>query len=108
MEVKTVETPFKNDIFSMIWKAFKNLYPDKDCLCFWDPMIRDSEDGAPVYGLTDFGDDGTMCTRGVVCPLVKLTQFWGKRLGFSQYTYIKRNTMLRKTCPPCPLGGLGV
>ncbi len=53
-----METPFKNDIFSMIWKAFKNLYPDKDCLCFWDPMIRDSEDGAPVYGLTDFGDDG--------------------------------------------------
>ena len=51
-------TPFKNDIFSMIWQAFKNLYPDKDCECFWDDQIRDEEDGTTVYGLTDFSDNG--------------------------------------------------
>lgn len=53
-----MKTPFKNDIFSMIWLAFKNLYPDKDCECFWEPNIRDSADGDECYGLTDFGDDG--------------------------------------------------
>jgi hypothetical protein len=55
-----MKTPFKNDIFALIWKAFKNLYPDKDCECYWQPNIRDEEDGTPVYGLTDFGEDGTI------------------------------------------------
>jgi len=27
-------TPFANDIFALIWQAFKNLYPDKECECF--------------------------------------------------------------------------
>lgn len=51
-------TPFANDIFAFIWQAFKNLYPDKECDCFWEPQIREDENGNEVFGLTDFGDDG--------------------------------------------------
>lgn len=61
MELKDhMVTPFQNDMFSIVWQAFKNLYPDKDCQVYWEPQIRDEEDGKPVYGLTDFGDDGTV------------------------------------------------
>ena len=55
-----METPFKNDIFALIWKAFKNIYPEKECECFWEPGIRESENGSEVFGLTDFGEDGTV------------------------------------------------
>lgn len=50
-------SPFINDAFSMVWLAFKNLYPDKDCKCFWEPNIRDDEDGNECYGLTDFDEE---------------------------------------------------
>ena len=53
-------TPFANDIFALIWKAFKNLYPDKECECFWEPQIREDENGNEVFGLTDFGEDGSV------------------------------------------------
>ena len=36
------------------------MYPDKDCEIYWEPQIRDEEDGKPVYGLTDFADDGSV------------------------------------------------
>lgn len=55
-----METPFKNDIFSLIWQAFHNLYPDKQCDCYWEPEIRKAENGAEAFGLTDFGEDGTV------------------------------------------------
>lgn len=61
MELKDhMVTPFQNDMFAIVWQAFKNLYPDKDCQVYWEPQIRGEEDGEPVYGLTDFGDDGTV------------------------------------------------
>ena len=53
-------TPFVNDIFALIWQAFKNLYPDKECECFWEPQIREAENGNEVFGLTDFGEDGSV------------------------------------------------
>ena len=53
-------TPFENDIFALIWQAFKNLYPDKECKCFWEPQIREDESGNEVFGLTDFGEDGSV------------------------------------------------
>lgn len=53
-------SPFKNDPFALVWKAFENLYPGKKFEAYWDSMIRDEEDGAPVFGLTDFADDGTI------------------------------------------------
>lgn len=52
--------PFQNDPFAMVWAAFKKLYPDKDCEIYWEPQIRDEEDVKPVYGLTDFADDGSV------------------------------------------------
>ncbi len=52
--------PFQNDMFAMVWGAFKKLYPDKECEIYWEPQIRDEEDGKPVYGLTDFADDGSV------------------------------------------------
>ena len=55
-----MESPFNNDMFSVVWQAFKRLYPDKECLCEWVPEIRESEDGNPVYGLTDYGEDGSV------------------------------------------------
>ena len=55
-----LETPFQNDVFAIVWIAFKNLYPDKQCECFWETDIRESEDGRTPYGLTDFGDDGSV------------------------------------------------
>lgn len=55
-----MKTPFKNDIFALIWQAFKNLYPDKECECFWEPNIRDDKDGNEAFGMTDFAGDGTV------------------------------------------------
>lgn len=52
--------PFQNDMFAMVWGAFKKLYPDKGCEIYWDPQIRGKEDGKPVYGLTKFADDGSV------------------------------------------------
>ena len=53
-----METPFANDMFALIWEAFKKLYPGKECECMWAPKIRDSENGEPVYGVTTFEDGG--------------------------------------------------
>lgn len=55
-----METPFVNDPFSLVYQAFRNLYPEKECEAFWEPKIRDSENGEKAYGLTDFGDDGSV------------------------------------------------
>lgn len=52
--------PFQNDMFAMVWGAFKKLYPDKGCEIYWEPRIRGKEDGKPVYGLTEFADDGSV------------------------------------------------
>lgn len=27
---------------------------------YWEPQIRDNEDGKPTYGMTDFADDGSV------------------------------------------------
>lgn len=53
-------SPFKNDPFAIIGEAFRNLYPEKHYEAYWEPMIRDAEDGAPALGMTDFADDGTV------------------------------------------------
>lgn len=60
MELMT--TPFENDPFAIVAKAFKNLYPDKEYTAYWEPQIYADEPGdQKPYGLTDFGDDGTVC-----------------------------------------------
>ena len=49
-------SPFKNDPFALVWHAFTKLYPDEQFEAYWEPAIRESEDGTPVLGLTDFCD----------------------------------------------------
>ncbi len=51
--------PFQNDPFRLIHKAFRDLFPDSrvDGI-WWEPNIRESSDGSPVFGLTDLGEDG--------------------------------------------------
>lgn len=49
---------FRNDPFSMVFRAFENLFPGKKCICMWEPDIRPEPDGTPVLGLTHFDEDG--------------------------------------------------
>lgn len=55
-----MKSPFGNDIFALIYQAFKNLYPDKECSCFWNPDLQDAADdkNETVYGLTQWEDNG--------------------------------------------------
>ncbi len=54
-----VNSPFKNDPFGIIYQSFRELFPNvRVDGIWWEPNIRESEDGTPVFGLTDFGEDG--------------------------------------------------
>ena len=55
-----MESPFANDPFSLVWKAFKNLYPGKGCEVQWQPGIEDNELPEQGYGFTEFRDDGSI------------------------------------------------
>ena len=55
-----MESPFANDPFSLVWKAFKNLYPGKGCEVQWQPGIQDDELSEQGYGFTEFHDDGSI------------------------------------------------
>lgn len=57
-----MNTVFENDIFFMIYLAFKNLYPNKNCTCYWMPNIRDEENNH-AFGVTEFRDDESI----IVC-----------------------------------------
>lgn len=59
---KEMLTPFENDIFALIWIAFKNIYPDKECSCYWEPELRD-KNGEEVFGVTTFAENGTVEVR---------------------------------------------
>lgn len=48
---------FKNDQYEIVYQAFKNLFPDKDCEIWWEEQIRDDVTGNECYGLTDFPQD---------------------------------------------------
>ena len=54
----SMESPFANDMFSIVWQAFKNLYPDKDCKCQWVPELEKCDDGEQPLGVTTFADNG--------------------------------------------------
>ena len=46
-------SPFTNDPFALVYMAFKNLYPDKNCECFLGGVI-----GNEHYGETVFEENG--------------------------------------------------
>ena len=51
-----MQTPFANDMFAMIYKAFRDLYPDKDCKCQWVCQIG-SDDEDEAFGETIFEEE---------------------------------------------------
>lgn len=65
-------SPFENDPFPLVAQAFKNLYPDKKYTAYWEPEIHAEEPGdKKPYGITDFGEDGTVCV--FVDPKIPVT-----------------------------------
>lgn len=66
-----MKSPFENDPFALIAKAFENLYPGKTYTAYWDGEIRDTESGDEAFGLTDFGDDGSVAV--FVKPSLKVS-----------------------------------
>lgn len=58
-EIISMETPFRNDPFTMIYKAFKRLYPNKPCEIWWG-VPSDEEGDKGAYGATNFPDDGSI------------------------------------------------
>lgn len=54
-----MQSPFKNDPFSIVYDSFKQLYPNRSCVIFWEyePRIRDAD--VEVMGYTDFPPDGS-------------------------------------------------
>lgn len=51
---------FSNSPFEMLDIAFRKLFPTVKYTAFFEPEIRNNENGEKVYGLTDFGEDGTI------------------------------------------------
>ena len=77
-----MESPFSNDIFGLIWKAFKNLYPDKNCACEWAPELEKSEDGYDVFGQTFFSDDGECLVQvSAKLPVVDAAEVFAHELA---------------------------
>lgn len=55
-----LKNAFKNDPFGILEKAFAELWPEKEYIALREPSIRPEENGQPVHGLTDFGEDGSV------------------------------------------------
>lgn len=51
------QSPFVNDPFTLVWIAFKNLYPYKKCTVWYDQHQGDQHDAE--YGFTHFPGDGS-------------------------------------------------
>lgn len=49
---------FENSPFEMLDIAFRRLFPDVHYTAYFEPNIRDNENGEEACGLTDFSDDG--------------------------------------------------
>lgn len=55
-EKQTMESPFVNDPYAILLKAFRKLYPDKHFVAYWD-MKPDGWKEGDGYGYTQFPDD---------------------------------------------------
>lgn len=58
----------KNSPFEMLNIAFERLFPNVKYTAYFEPNIRDEEDGTKVYGLTDFDESGEI-TIFIDCDL---------------------------------------
>ncbi len=66
-----MESPFVNDPFSMVYQAFKNLYPEKASQIteiIWQPEEMKADDGNRCVGMTNFANDGDI-TVYVCCRI---------------------------------------
>lgn len=52
--------PFENDPFAIVWQAFQNLYPGKECEVSWCGLEEEGEGDEDVVGLTIWADDGSI------------------------------------------------
>ena len=78
-----METPFYNDMCSIVWKAFQNLYPDKQVTCEWTPVIDATDDGKTVYGITHEldGDDEYFVQVVTTIPVEDATEILAHELA---------------------------
>lgn len=53
-----MESPFANDPLPVVYRAFKSLFPDKECIIFYGVKEED-ERGEEGHGYTFFPDDGS-------------------------------------------------
>ena len=51
-----MKSPFKNDPFAIVWQAFNELYPDKECKCYIAPKTGCDS----MCGLTIFNEETTV------------------------------------------------
>lgn len=79
--IKVLKNPFSNDPFALVWTAFKNLYPEKDCECLFD-AVDDPKDVDGHYGWTEWNDDGTIAVAvDIGLPLKDAVEIFAHELA---------------------------
>ena len=79
--IKVLSNPFSNDPFALVWTAFKNLYPEKDCECWFD-AVDDPKDADGHYGWTEWRDDGSIAVAvDIGLPLKDAVEIFAHELA---------------------------
>lgn len=65
--IDAVPVVFVNDPFHVIYQAFKDLYPDKECEILFDYNVETTDTHERVKGVTIFPDDGSIPQIRIDC-----------------------------------------
>lgn len=65
--VDAVPVVFINDPFRVVYQAFKELYPDKECEILFDYNVETTDTHERVKGVTIFPDDGSIPQIRIDC-----------------------------------------
>jgi hypothetical protein len=65
--VDAVPVVFVNDPFRVVYQAFKELYPDKECEILFDYNVETTDTHERVKGVTIFPDDGSIPQIRIDC-----------------------------------------
>lgn len=65
--VDAVPVVFVNDPFHVVYQAFKELYPDKECEILFDYNVETTDTHERVKGVTIFPDDGSIPQIRIDC-----------------------------------------
>ena len=76
-----MDSPFGNDMFTLVYRAFKNLYPDKECDCQWVPELEPAEDGCEILGLTTFSEDSALVEISAQLRIVDAVEIFAHELA---------------------------